>query len=315
VNLHSSNMASMRVFAVMFVTVVQLSYADTFGVLRAGPASAEGNFAVDTKLADTVRALDTNGNGKVDKSELAVFAKSQGLSSKEVLSEFEELDINHDGALDASEIGPLFGGDDADVKTKTAGTFAAPPEAAELVAAEALVAPATSLSAVNKMREALKPVADEHLPAPASVADVASPVQLAAGGVAEETTTESMGLDLVALERDAQEQAGGIMASRLAQRAQVLLARSAVDEHKAKAFDEEVRTLRGNATALAKSATKEARAAAHTATKTVSKEALVKLAKLQAEEHKAVAAADDSRLEAREAMARVRKAQASLRSS
>ena len=52
-----------------------------------------------------------------------------------------------------------------------------------------------------------------------------------------------------------------------------------------------------------------------TATAAVSKEALVKLEKLQAAEHKATVAADERRDEAKKAMVRVRKAQASLRSS
>merc|ERR1719454_1705093 len=71
-----------------------------------------------------------------------------------------------------------------------------------------------------------------------------------------------MGLDLVALEHDAQKQAGGVIASRLAQRAQVLLARSVADEQKAQAFDAAVKSLRGNATALEQTANEETRKAA-----------------------------------------------------
>jgi len=299
-------MAAVRVFAVMCVALVQLSYADTSGVLRAGPASA------DSKLADTVRALDTNGNGKVDKSELAVFAKSQGLSSDEVMSEFKELDVNNDGALDASEIGPLFGAD-ADAKTKAVGTPSALAEAEVLAAQATKPLSAAAVPIVNKKREELKsaPAAGA---ATAEFSHFTSSDQLTSY-VADETTVEKMGIDLSALERDAQDQAGGVIANRLAQRAQVLLARSAADEHKAKAFDVEVRTLRGNATALAKSANEEARAAARAATKAVSKEAMARLETLQVQESKAAIAADQHRKEAREAMVRVRKAQASLRSS
>merc|ERR1719235_1829555 len=126
---------------------------------------------------------------------------------------------------------------------------------------------------------------------------------------------DGMGLDLGALERDSQNQAGGVMAGQLAQRAQVLLARSAADEHKAEAFDREVRTLRGNATALAEAADVETRAAARAALMAVANKAMAKLAKLQEQERKAVAAAEAKRSEVSSAMARVRDAQASLRSS
>merc|ERR1719162_2496701 len=98
-------MPAARFFTLVLVALVQTSSAD-FSGLRASPASQSTS---DTKLAETVKALDTNGNGKVDMSELTGFAKSQGLSTNEVLADFKELDINHDGALDSSEIGPLFG--------------------------------------------------------------------------------------------------------------------------------------------------------------------------------------------------------------
>jgi len=102
-------MAAARTLVVV-VALVQLTCIDAdASSLRASPSST----GVDTKLADTVRALDTNGNGKVDQSELTGFAKTQGLSSEEVLTDFKELDLNNDGALDSSEIGPLFGVADA----------------------------------------------------------------------------------------------------------------------------------------------------------------------------------------------------------
>jgi len=295
-------MAASRILAVVFVTLMQLSYTsadrgesrETSSLRRSAPATAK---AIDSKLADTVRALDTNGNGKVDKSELAAFAKSQGLNSKEVLSEFQELDINKDGALDPTEIGPLFGEIEAEPK-----------------------APAEPLSA------AAAPVVSEKLDqskpaeAEAAAATIALPAAAAEGKDLEvapvsNQVANGMGLDIAALERDAQEQAAGVIAGRLAQRAQILLARSAVDEHKAKAFDVEVRTLRGNATALAHQSSEEARSAARTAASAVSKKAMGKLEKLQTEEHKAAVAADTQRDQAKEAMARVRQAQASLRSS
>jgi hypothetical protein len=271
--------------AYMFFALLALQFssvdADSSN-LHASP-SAVG----DAKLADTVRALDTNGNGKVDQSELTAFAKSQGLSSDEVLTDFQELDANHDGALDSSEIGPLFGASAAEDASDT----------------EANAAPAASVAmhaeANNKLQKA-KSISEK---AQASVE---------AGKKASQDAS-NMDIDLDGLQHDTQEQAGGVIASRLAQRAQVLLARSAADEHKALAFDAEVRSLRGNATVLAQSANEQTRQAARAASSAVSEKSLAQLKKLQEDEQKSQIAAEERRDQAKQAMERVREAQASLR--
>jgi hypothetical protein len=265
--------------AYMFFALLALQFssvdADSSN-LHASP-SAVG----DAKLADTVRALDTNGNGKVDQSELTAFAKSQGLSSDEVLTDFQELDANHDGALDSSEIGPLFGASAAEDASDTEVNVA--PAASVAMHAEA--------TATNKLQKAK------------SISEKAQASQDAS----------KMDIDLDGLQHDTQEQAGGVIASRLAQRAQVLLARSAADEHKALAFDTEVRALRGNATVLAQSANEQTRQAARAASSAVSEKSLAQLKKLQEDEQKSQIAAEERRDQAKQAMERVREAQASLR--
>merc|ERR1719291_1050755 len=55
-------------------------------------------------VEDTIKALDTNKNGKVDRSEIETFARSQGLSAQDVMGDFQQLDLNGDGELDSSEI-------------------------------------------------------------------------------------------------------------------------------------------------------------------------------------------------------------------
>lgn len=273
--------------------LVQLSFVDAnTSNLRAGPASDQD---VDAKLADTVRALDTNGNGKVDQAELAGFAKSQGLSSEEVMADFQELDVNKDGSLDRSEIGPLFGVPDTDasknaVATKQS-TASAPPKPTNLVA------------------DAEKPTVAAAAPPKEKAVAVAAEVAPAAH------EQNPMGLDVTGLERDSQKQAGAVIASRLAQRAQVLLARSAADEKKAQDFDAAVRALRSNATALSEMANEETRKAARDASSAVSQKSLAALNKLQEDEHQSEMAADERREQAKKAMERVRKAQASLRAS
>lgn len=241
--------------------------------LRSSPA------VVDAKLEETVRALDANGNGKVDQSELTGFAQSQGLSSEEVLADFKELDVNNDGALDSSEIGPLFGAVDA-ASEPTAKSVEKPP----LGSGYAATAPT---QAFHDKTIGTKQVQEE----------------------------KKVGLDLAEVEHDAQDQAEGVIASRLAQRAQVLLARSVADEQKALVFDGEVRTLRGNATALAQTANEETRKAARSASATVAAKSMEQLKKLQEDEHKSEVDAEKRREEATRAMGRVRKAQAALRTS
>merc|ERR1719253_160762 len=211
-----------------------------------------------------------NGNGMVDKSEIAVFAKNQGLSSEEVLADFQELDINKDGELDSSEIGGLLG-----ESWKVA-------------------------SATEQAVEATAAASSAHQAAAAPTPKDAS-VQPSDGD-----------LDLVALQKAAQEEAGNVVASRLAQRAQVLLARSDADENKAQQFDAEVRSLRGNATALESEVNEQTRKIARQAVSVVTQKQQAELARLQLEEQKAMVAANEHRTQAKQAMERVRKAQASL---
>jgi len=61
--------------------------------------------AADVTAAQSmIKALDTDGSGVVEKAEVDAFAKSQGLSAAETAEEFKDLDKNHDGQLDSSEI-------------------------------------------------------------------------------------------------------------------------------------------------------------------------------------------------------------------
>jgi len=275
------------------------------------PSSNQG---LDSKATETLRALDTNNNGKVDKSEIVVFAKGQGLSSKEVLADFEDLDTNKDGELDSSEISGILGDVDASQATKVHQEVAAP-QAAALDAAPKLAAPvATPATRAHNDRKT-KAIAKD---AKQSATALAAPEDLPKTNVPEATnelgeTMGNMGLDLAALENDAQDQAGNVMASRLAQRAQVLLARSAADDRNAERFDSEVRALRGNATALAHQVNKETREAARKTVSDLAQKSLAKLKVLQEQEREAQISADDHRLKAAKAMERVRKAQASLR--
>jgi len=64
----------------------------------------QANFPAGSAALETIRALDTDGSGKVERAEVEAFAKSQGLSAAEVKAEFADLDKNGNGDLEADEL-------------------------------------------------------------------------------------------------------------------------------------------------------------------------------------------------------------------
>lgn len=298
-----ANMCSF-VFFISLGQVASTSAATSRGLLA---ATARGD-GVDTKAEDTIRALDTNGNGLVDKAEIAVFAKSQGLSSQEVLADFQELDANKDGELDSSEIGGLLGSD-SDTADSTPSVKAAP-----MAQVSPAVAPSKVTPPAPAATKEVKAMAQGGAPQVAKDKSKQQPKEPASlNAVVKEQRLDT--IDLAALQHDTQEQAGNVMASRLAQRAQVLLARSAADEQKAVQFDSQVRALRGNATALARDVNAETRKVARDTVSAVAQKSMAQLEKLQAAERNSEKSADEHRKQARIAMEHVRKAQASLHPS
>jgi len=118
------------------------------------PAGAESASADMTAAQSMIKALDTDGSGVVEKSEVDAFAKSQGLSAAETAEEFKDLDKNHDGQLDSSEISstvaqytstvaPVTASDTAPTARAEPAQSAPPPAATapEAAAPEAAAAP------------------------------------------------------------------------------------------------------------------------------------------------------------------------------
>jgi hypothetical protein len=58
---------------------------------------------------DTLRSLDTSGDGRVDFSEVATFAKEKGLDYTNTLQEFSAFDADRNGVLDAREVAAALG--------------------------------------------------------------------------------------------------------------------------------------------------------------------------------------------------------------
>merc|ERR1740121_3327608 len=73
-----------------------------FGVATLSVAGAADPSASATEEA--LRALDTDGSGKVEKREIEAFAQAQGLALADVQNEFKDLDTDGDGELSTAEI-------------------------------------------------------------------------------------------------------------------------------------------------------------------------------------------------------------------
>jgi Ca2+-binding EF-hand superfamily protein len=228
---------------------------------------------------DTVQALDTNGNGKVDSQEITKFAQSQGMDTHEVLADFKELDVNGDGELDASEIGGLLAtSDDSQAERESkalVGTRAS--QAATIQKVHSTVAQAQDVSA--------KP---------------------------EATTLQS--LDINALDAHVRQQAGSVVARNLAQRAQLLLANSRIDRQRAIEFESQARDLRANATELAQHIGAETQAAASLATRTIAQKSAEDVKQLQETMTASLAAASEHSERAKKARANVQEVWASVHS-
>jgi len=57
----------------------------------------------------TISAIDQNHDGRLDASEIALYARSQGLDAGKATEEFIGLDANRDGLLDANELSDILG--------------------------------------------------------------------------------------------------------------------------------------------------------------------------------------------------------------
>jgi hypothetical protein len=240
-----------------------------------------------------VQALDTNGNGKVDKNEITAFAQSQGLGSQEVLADFKELDLNGDGELDASEIGGLLQADDSQTQPET--------KPASVVTPSRTASVASSPPAPVTPRISRNPTANQMLNKP--IKNVQP----------DEASLPS--LDIKLLDSRVQQQAGSVVARSLAQRAQLLLANSRADRKRAAEYEQQARALRANATALAEHISSETQSAASLATNAIAQKSVDDVKRLQDTMTASLAAAKEHSDRAREARANVQQVWASMRSN
>jgi hypothetical protein len=226
--------ASMVVFAGLHAAVV----VDALATKSISAAIAQGS-------QDTLATLDTNHNGKVEKSEIEAFARSQGMSPEDVMGDFKEIDTNGDGELDASEIAAILGETDSQQQQQQQ--------------------PATNSQPLNVVAQT--PIATAAQTSPANIAVAESPVTVASApspavpilvSAASPQQADSSN-DLQNLQQNAGLEAGRIVATKFTSIAQQLMKKSAADASKAAAFEKQAQALRGKAKNLLKSATEDTR--------------------------------------------------------
>jgi hypothetical protein len=273
---------SMVVFAGLQLVVV-----DALAYKAMSSAAAKGG-----SVQDTLSQLDTNNNGKVDKSEIEAFARSQGMSPDDVMGDFKELDINGDGELEYSEIATVLGESDTPPQPQMESNPAprAQPAAAAAAAQAGNVALRAPVAAATQ--------AGSHA---ASKAPVTQP---------RATQADSVTDDLQSLQQSASLEAGRVLATQFASLAQQLMAKSAADQKKASTYEQEARSLRGKAANLLKGVTAQTRRAAADSALQVGGAAKPKVERMNAEADELEKKAGQQRTLARKALEQVSKDQA-----
>lgn len=285
----------------------------------------EGSGPGESSIAETLKELDANGDGKVDKTEIESFAKSQGLSKDEVSQDFQDLDSNGNGELEASEIGAVLSETASSVEPAVpVSTPMAAPVARQvekqpsIQQASPVVTKSSEAPAASKMAN---PVVNTRVPAQPAPHEASlkepSNLELHLEEVQQASHKDSSNrdLDLETLQQDAERHAGSVLAETVAREAQQMFQQGAKDEERAVALDQLAKSLRTNMTSIAHAASTDTKHAAQEATASVANAAYAEVRRLKTEAEKTEKEAAERRHNAQAAMQRVMKAQAALTAS
>lgn len=233
-------------------------------------ASAAGT-APEGTVESMIKALDSDGSGKVEEKEIEAFAKSQGLSPDQTKTEFKDLDKNGDGELDPAEIKNTVASDAAPEKKAPAP---APASAKKETVAETVPAAVKQMAESAKEAMAAKP-----------------PVQVVPA------KQELPNVNLEKILNSNMVQADQSVARLFASKAASELASRNKDVEEAKGLEKVAFTLRAKAAKVAANAVAKAEAAAQAAGKGIIQAALGQAEKLrkQAKEIEDKASAVSSR--------------------
>jgi hypothetical protein len=288
--------------------------------------AALGNLTLVTRLRstavdDALHTLDSNNDGVISKSEIAVYAQSQGIGAEDILGDFSAIDTNGDGNLDGTEISKALNDPDTQSATQqvpansAAVTASLAPVAPKSVIASlaaethsAMMKKPTSAAAVSA---SVEPVSPEPLIAAAS-ANTKSAKSFTSDSTKSTDAQWDGLLEINALQKDAEKQAGKIMATELSSHVQELLKQSAIDKASAESYRKKATFLRGSATKLLETTLRDTQRVAIETTSNATNAKLPQLKDLRFQERKALRVAAQHREHARHAMDEVVKAQALL---
>lgn len=239
---------------------------------------------------EALGAIDTDGNGKASLAEIEAFGRTSGLTTQQIRADFKDLDSNSDGELDTQEMSGLLSASSSDpvaesakatpsAKAEPVDPFAAVAKPVPIAAVEAKAPPAVATNA--KLATAAyayrSPTAANDLP----LAQAESALPASTGSMPSAVQDQVPGLE--ALELNARQQAGAIIAEGLAKRAQVSIQQGERDAKEAEAIEAKAIHLRGSARAAAKSMGVEASRASEAAVHAAAKQGLAEAERLKQE--------------------------------
>lgn len=261
---------------------------------------------------ETIKALDTDGSGKVERAEVEAFARSQGLSAEEVEEEFKGLDKNGDGDLEPEELtSTLISGSDQssanDVNEQKNNEVRTASESDAVDKSQHQATPEVEIKSDDHEEAKVHEEAKDHT-------EVKSESSLHKVSKSESIAFANVSAEVADMERDARLQAGRTLAQVFAHRAEEVLAQRGKDEEGAEALEKLAASLRQNATHLVEKAPSDAEQAAVAAADSAAKRTLGQAKALEAQATKAEAEAAEERDGALSAMNSAIKAQSDMTS-
>jgi len=266
--------------------------APASAVVTAAPISADATAAMSM-----IKALDTDGSGVVEKSEVDAFALSQGLSAAETAEEFKDLDKNHDGQLDPAEISSTVS------QYTNAPTAASVPTAAPVIAA-ASPAPTAPPASVPVVATAAPAPAKKTLTETAPAAETGLPPMDNSVPPADSAEVTKTLLQNTA-------QADRTVAQLFALKASDDLARRDKDLQEASVLEQKAKSLREQAAKVSSQAIEESELSAQKVGREIMEKALEEAQTLENEAKKVESRAASINAKAKIAMSQAIKAQTS----
>jgi len=273
----------------------------------AAPATVPETQAADGAAASMIKALDTDGSGVVEKAEVDAFAKSQGLSEAETAEEFKDLDKNHDGQLDSSEI--------SNTVAQYTSTAAPVPVAAETPAAAtpAAVVPAAPATPTAVTPAAVVPTTAVKKPELPAIPSVTMPKATETAPQLADTpgSTPTDPKEVVATLVQNTAQADRTVAQLFALKASNDLSKRDKDLEEASKLEQQASSLRAKAQKVASDAIESAEQAAQNVGRKIMEKALDEANDLESQAKKVEGRAASINAKAKVAMAQAIKAQTS----